>query len=76
MLKYIGQFFEHEGIRVVDDMAVAGAFPESDEAYNRRGRLGVVADRPNQQDLADVEGRVLGILRQLHLKLPLGEKFL
>ncbi|MEE9308775.1 MAG: flavodoxin domain-containing protein [Spirochaetia bacterium] len=76
MLKYIGQFFEHEGIRVVDDIAVPGIFPETDESYNTKGRFGIITDRPTAQDLREVEGRVLGILRRLHLILPLGDKFL
>ena len=76
MLKYIGQFFEHEGIRVVEDIAVPGVFPEADEAYNTLGRFGIITDRPSNQDLREVEGRVLGILRRLHCILPLGEAFL
>ena len=76
MLRYIGQFFEHEGIRVVEEIAVPGAFPEADEAYNTRGRFGLISDRPSAQDLREVEGRVLGILRRLHRILPLGDAFL
>jgi len=76
MLKYIGQFFEHEGIRVVDDMAVPGVFPEAEEAYNTKDRFGIITDRPSDQDLREVEGRVLGILRRLHRILPLGDAFL
>ena len=75
MLKYIGQFFEHEGIRVVDDIAVPGIFPEAEESYNTKGRFGIITDRPTAQDLREVEGRVLGILRRLHLVLPLGDAF-
>ena len=76
MLKHVGQYFEHEGIRVVDDIAVPGVFPEADEAYNTKGRFGIISDRPSAQDLREVEGRVLGILRRLHLILPLGDAFL
>jgi hypothetical protein len=76
MLKYIGQFFEHEGIRVVDDIAVPGVFPEAEEAYNTKGRFGIITDRPSAHDLREVEGRVLGILRRLHRVLPLGDAFL
>ena len=73
MLRFAGQFFEHEGIRVADEWAVLGEFPEADEAYNRRGRSGVVAGRPNEQDLEEVAGRVRGLLHRLHLVLPLGD---
>ena len=72
MLKHIGQYFEHEGIRVVDHIAVLGNFPEASEAYNTTGRFGDIRDRPNEQDLKEVEWRVRGILRRLHRVLPLG----
>lgn len=73
MLKFAGQFFEHEGVRVADDWAVLGEFPESTEAYNQRGRSGVVVGRPSEQDLDEIAGRVMGLLRRLHLVLPLGD---
>ena len=73
MLKYAGQFFEHEGIRVIDEWAFRGSFPESTESYNAHGRTGVVYDRPNTQDLDDVEGLVAGLLRRMRLVLPLGD---
>lgn len=49
-----------------------GVFPEAEEAYNTRGRFGVITDRPSAQDLREVEGRVLGILRRLHRILCAG----
>jgi len=72
MLKHIGQYFEHEGIRVVDYIAVVGFFPEADESYNMDGRFGDIRKRPDEHDLAEVESRVMGILRRLHRVLPLG----
>jgi flavorubredoxin len=73
MLKHIGQYFEHEGIRVVDDIAVVGVFPEADESYNTLGRFGDIRKRPNEHDLEEVAGRVRGILHRLHRVIPLGE---
>jgi flavorubredoxin len=73
MLKHIGQYFEHEGIRVVDHIAVVGVFPEAEESYNTEGRYGDIRRRPDEQDLSEVEGRVRGILRRLHRVLPLGK---
>jgi flavodoxin len=73
MLKHIGQYFEHEGIRVVDYLAVVGVFPEADESYNTEGRFGDIRLRPDEHDLEEVAGRVRGILRRLHRVLPLGE---
>jgi len=72
MLKHIGQYFEHEGIRVVDYIAVVGVFPEADESYNTEGRFGDIRQRPDEHDLVEVAGRVRGILRRLHRVLPLG----
>ena len=73
MLKHIGQYFEHEGIRVVDYIAAVGVFPEADESYNTEGRFGDIRQRPDEHDLIEIEGRVLGILRRLHRVLPLGD---
>ena len=73
MLRHIGQYFEHEGIRVVDYIASVGSFPEADESYNTDGRFGDIRQRPDEHDLIEVEGRVRGILRRLHRVLPLGE---
>jgi hypothetical protein len=72
MLEYAKQFLVHEGIRVIDLWAIKGSFPEADISYNRFGRTGVVVDRPNDQDLDDVGGMVMGLLRQMHRVLPLG----
>jgi len=73
MLKHVGQYFEHEGIRVVEYIAVLGVFPEADESYNTDGRFGDIRKRPDEHDLIEVEGRVRGILRRLHRVLPLGD---
>jgi flavorubredoxin len=73
MLKNIGQYFEHEGIRVVDYIASVGFFPEADLSYNTEGRFGDIRERPDEHDLLEVGGRVRGILHRLHRVLPLGE---
>jgi flavorubredoxin len=73
MLKHIGQYFEHEGIRVVDYLAVLGVFPETDPSYNTDGRFGDIRLRPDEHDLKELEGRVLGILRRLHRVMPFGK---
>lgn len=73
MLEHIGQYFEHEGIRVVDHIAVIGVFPEAEESYNTEGRYGDIRQRPDEHDLLELEGRVRGILRRLHRVLPLGK---
>jgi flavorubredoxin len=72
MLKHIGQYFEHEGIRVVEHIAVVGVFPEAEESYNTEGRFGDIRQRPDEHDLQEVAGRVRGILHRLQHVLPLG----
>jgi flavodoxin len=73
MLTHIGQFFEHEGIRVVDYITVIGFYPDADESYNTDGRFGDIRQRPDEHDLNEVEGKVRGILRHLHRVIPLGD---
>jgi flavodoxin len=70
LLKYMGQAFEHEGIRVVEEWPVVGDFPGIDNpAYNTAGRLGNVLGRPSDSDLRIVAGQVSGLLRRLQHKL-------
>jgi hypothetical protein len=74
LLKYMGQAFEHEGIRVVEEWPVVGVFPEiKDPFYNTAGRLGDVTGRPNDYDLRIVAGQTSGLLRRLKLKLGIEE---
>jgi flavodoxin I len=73
-LKYMGQFFEHVGIRVVDEWPVVGVFRQiKDPNYNTDGRIGNVMDRPSEQDLNDIRGKVTGLLHRLKYKLPINE---
>ena len=70
-LRYMGQFFEHVGIRVVDEWPVIGVFRQvKDPNYNTDGRIGNIMDRPNEHDLKDVRGKVTGLLHRLKYKLP------
>ena len=74
LLKYMGQAFEHEGIRVVEEWPVVGDFPEiKDPFYNTAGRLGDVTGRPNDYDLRIVAGQTTGLLRRLKIKLGIEE---
>lgn len=66
MLKYVGQFLEHLGIRVVEEWAVVGEFHDPSRAeMNVAGRLGDITGRPNESDLRDVRGRLTGLLRRI-----------
>ena len=75
LLKYMGQAFEHEGIRIVEEWPVVGDFPGiNDPHYNTAGRLGDVTGRPNASDLQVVAGQVSGLLRRLQYKLGIEEQ--
>jgi hypothetical protein len=73
-LKYMGQVFAHEGIRVVEEWPVVGEFKGvKDPKYNPGGRLGNIAGRPDQRDLDEVAGRAAGLLRRLQHLLGIGD---
>jgi flavodoxin len=77
LLKYMGQAFEHEGIRVVEEWPVVGDFPGvNDPHYNTAGRLGDITGRPNAADLRVVAEQVSGLLRRLQYKLGIEERVL
>lgn len=66
MLKYTGQFLEHMGVRVVEEWAVVGEFHDpSRSRMNVEGRLGDIRGRPNASDLADVCGRLRGLVKRI-----------
>ena len=67
-LKYMGQFLEHQGIPVVDELSVVGEFHAPKRQHlNTEGRLGDIRGRPSDADLADAQGRMQGIIRHLGL---------
>ena len=70
LLKYMGQSFAHEGIRVVEEWPFVGDFPGvRNPDYNTAGRFGDIIGRPNDRDLEVVAGQVSGLLRRLQHKL-------
>jgi hypothetical protein len=70
-LLYMGQFLEHAGIPVVEEMPVVGEFhAESRQEMNLKGRLGDIRGRPNAADLKEVQEKLKGLLRRLHHRLP------
>ena len=64
-LAYMGQFFEHAGIRVIDEWPVVGEFAGAGADYNTSGRLGDITGRPNDQDLNNIQEQVKGLLCRL-----------
>jgi hypothetical protein len=61
----MGQFLEHQGVRVIDEWAVVGENRDADAEYNHAGRIGSVSGRPNDHDLREVYERTRGLLLRL-----------
>ena len=61
---YAGQFFEHLGFTVLDELYVVGEFHESEEA-STKGMLGDIRGRPNEEDLRKVKQDVTRIMNGL-----------
>jgi hypothetical protein len=58
---YAGQFFEHLGFTVLDELYVVGEFHGSEEA-STKGILGDIRGRPNEEDLRQVKQDVTRIV--------------
>jgi len=57
VVKYIGQFFEHLGFNIVDEMYVLSEMVGS-KKYNTQGKMGDIRGLPGQKDLEIVKTRV------------------
>ncbi|MFW6136227.1 MAG: flavodoxin family protein [Chloroflexota bacterium] len=62
--KVAGQFFEHIGIRVLDEWYVVGEYHGNYEA-STQGCLGDIRGRPNQEDLRRITERAAALARRL-----------
>jgi multimeric flavodoxin WrbA len=63
---YAGQFFEHLGFTVLDELYVVGEFHGSEEA-STGGRLGDIRGRPNEEDLDNVKQDVRILVKGMKL---------
>jgi flavodoxin len=61
--KYAGQFFDHLGFTVLDEIYVIGAHESEKESTT--GRFGDIRGRPNEADLTQVRNRIEKILDEL-----------
>ena len=61
---YAGQFFEHIGFTVLDELYVVGEFHGSVEE-STKGKLGDIRGRPNAEDLSKVKADVKKLVDQM-----------
>ena len=61
---YAGQFFEHIGFTVLDELYVVGEFHGSVEE-STKGKLGDIRGRPNAEDLSKVKADVKKLADQM-----------
>ena len=61
---YAGQFFEHIGFTVLDELYVVGEFHGSVEE-STQGKLGDIRGRPNAEDLSKVKADVKKLVDQM-----------
>jgi hypothetical protein len=62
--KYAGQFFEHVGIRVLDEWYIVGEYHDNEEA-STLGCMGDIRGRPSEEDLRHLRGRATSLVRRL-----------
>jgi flavorubredoxin len=63
--KYIGQFFEHLGFTVVDELYVLGEFCGS-EKHSTMGRMGDIRGKPDEEDLRKIKEDAEELANRLH----------
>ena len=61
---YAGQFFEHIGFTVLDELYVVGEFHGSLEE-STKGKLGDIRGRPNAEDLSKVKADVKKLVNKM-----------
>ncbi|KON30377.1 hypothetical protein AC482_04035 [miscellaneous Crenarchaeota group-15 archaeon DG-45] len=62
--KYVGQFFEHLGFKVVDEWYILGEFHGWEEG-STRGRMGDIRGKPTEEDLKKIELDAENLSRRL-----------
>ena len=62
---YAGQFFEHVGFTVLDELYVVGEFHGSLEE-STKGKLGDIRGRPNAEDLSKVKADVKKLANKMN----------
>jgi hypothetical protein len=61
---YMGQLFEHLGFTVAGEWYTVGKFKGNEKA-SLYGKLGDIRERPNDDDLLDIERKVVEVLNSI-----------
>ena len=61
---YMGQLFEHLGFMVAGEWYTVGEFKGNEKA-SMFGKLGDIKERPNEDDLLDIERKVIEVLNTI-----------
>ncbi len=65
-VKYMGQLYDHLGMTIAAEWCIPGAFvPSKMQFMNTQGRMGNIEGRPNEQDIASVQGKVIALIESL-----------
>ncbi len=62
--KYVGQFFEHLGFRVLDEWYILGEFHGSEE-MSTKGRMGDVRGKPTDDELEKIKQDTIHLAKQI-----------
>ncbi|MFW5856221.1 MAG: flavodoxin family protein [Bacillota bacterium] len=64
VLKYIGQFFDHLGIEIVDEWYILSEYHASEEV-STRGRMGDIRGLPSPDDLKELKNKTEELIKDL-----------
>lgn len=64
VVKYIGQFFEHLGFKILDEWYILSEMVGS-ESFSTQGRMGDIRGLPNKQDLAKIKIKTKNLVEKI-----------
>lgn len=62
-VKYMGQLFDHLGFDIIGEWYFVGEFHGGFRDFSKKGKLGDITGRPNENDLYGISEMVKGVLR-------------
>jgi len=62
-VKYMGQLFDHLGFEIIGEWYFVGEFHGGFRDFSKKGKLGDITGRPNENDLHEISELVKGALK-------------